>query len=198
MPVARNAPPLALAAPADDSQLLTATRIRRRSTAIYFESRSMGSFIATATPTTPTPDAAIIVNDGWFPDINLGVLRESTRLDGTVTHARLREAAIDAIVSVNAELFSWRAAHVASGIAKLHDVPAPTIGGESVQVARYRRAVFNLTHADLSERYRDWDTTKTGGEKAEDLEMTICEARRNVRWALNDLRGIPRSTVELI
>ncbi|MFM0644993.1 head completion/stabilization protein [Paraburkholderia bryophila] len=163
----------------------------------------MNSFIATAEPTTPqTPgspaDAAIVTNDGWFPDIDMNALRASMRLDGTVTYERLRDAALDAIASVNAELATWQAGHVAAGRADLAAVPAPNIGGESVQLARYRRAVFNLAHADLTERYRDFDSTKTGGQKAEDLEATICEARRNVRWAVSDMRGLSRSTIELI
>ncbi|MDR5883602.1 head completion/stabilization protein [Caballeronia sp. LZ032] len=158
----------------------------------------MSSFIATAEPNPPTPDAATIENDGFFPDISLDELRASTRLDGTVTHERLREATIDAVASVNAELYTWRVEQLAAGHTTLADVPAPRVAGESVQLGRYRRAVFNMTHADLTERYRDWDTTKSGGQKAEDLEATICSARRNVRWALNDLRGIARSTVELI
>ena len=160
----------------------------------------MSSFLATAEPTTPDslPNAAIVQNDGWFPDIDMEALRASMRLDGTATYERLRDATIDAIASVNAELGAWQTAQVAAGHADLAAVPAPAIGGESVQLARYRRAVFNLTHADLTERYRDFDSTKAGGQRAEDLEMAICEARRNVRWALNDMRGLPRATIELI
>lgn len=163
----------------------------------------MNSFIATADPTTPqTPgspaDAATVKNDGWFPDIDMNALRASMRLDGTATHERLRDATIDAIASVNAELGTWQAVQVAAGHADLSSVPAPTIGGESVQLARYRRAVYNLAHADLTGRYRDFDSTKSGGQKAEDLESTIDEARRNVRWALSDMRGLTRSTIELI
>ena len=163
----------------------------------------MSSFLATAEPTTPQApgspaNVAIVTNDSWFPDIDMNALRASMRLDGTATHERLRDATIDAIASINAELGTWQAGHIAAGYADLAAVPAPNIGGESVQLARYRRAVFNLAHADLTERYRDFDSTKSGGQKAEDLETTICDARRNVRWALSDMRGLPRSTIELI
>jgi hypothetical protein len=163
----------------------------------------MSSFLATAEPTKPqTPgspaNATIVQNDGWFPDIDMDALRASMRLDGTATYERLRDATIDAIASVNAELGAWQTVQAAAGHADLAAVPAPRIGGESVQLARYRRAVFNLTHADLTERYRDFDSTKAGGQKAEDLETTICNARRNVRWALSDMHGLPRSTIELI
>ncbi|RQS60406.1 head completion/stabilization protein [Burkholderia sp. Bp8986] len=157
----------------------------------------MPSFIAPADAAPPTSEADVIENNGFFPDISISELRGVTRLDGTVTHERVREATIDAIRSVNAELKTWRA-QVGAGYATLADVPAETIGGVSELVSLYRRAVYNLAHADLTERYRDLDTTKSGGQKAEDLEGTICTSRRNARWALNDLRGIPRSTVELV
>ncbi|WP_207003869.1 head completion/stabilization protein [Trinickia mobilis] len=160
----------------------------------------MSSFIATADPTVPASpaDAATVTNDGWFPDIDLTDLRDAMRLDGTVTQERLRLAAVDAIASVNNELRAWQSAQRAAGRAALASVPAPQLGGVSTHVLRYRRAVYNLTRADLTEQYRAYDATRSGGQHAEDLEATICESRRNVRWALNDLRGIARSTIELI
>ncbi|KVX62734.1 phage head protein [Burkholderia stagnalis] len=155
------------------------------------------SFIATADANAPTPESDAIENNGFYPDVSIAALRVATRLDGTVTHERLREAAIDAIRSVNAELKTWRA-QKATGYATLADVPAEQIGGVSELVSLYRRAVYNLTHADVTEQYRDLDTTKAGGQEADRLEDTICSTRRNARWALNDLRGISRSTIALI
>ncbi|TKC83468.1 head completion/stabilization protein [Trinickia terrae] len=160
----------------------------------------MSSFIATAEPGVPTSptDAATVTNNGWFPDIDLNELRDAMRLDGTVTHDRLRLAAIDAIASINDELQAWQTGQRAAGHADLASVPAPELGGVSTHVLRYRRAVYNLARADLTEQYRTYDATKTGSQHADELEATICESRRNVRWALNDLRGIARSTIELI
>ncbi|GAB5098701.1 head completion/stabilization protein [Caballeronia sp. HLA56] len=158
----------------------------------------MSSFIATPTLEPSAAEKELIRNDGFFPDISLAELRATMRLDGTVTNERLREATIGAIDSVNNELHAWRAQQISAGFSTLADIPAANIDGQSVQLIRYRRAVFNLTHADITERYRDWDTTKSGGQKAEDIESTIGQARRNVRWALSDLRGLARTTVELI
>jgi hypothetical protein len=157
----------------------------------------MSSFIATAVPSTPDTGATL-TNDRWFPDIDLDELREAMRIDGTVTFERLRLATLDAMTSINAELGSWHASQVAAGYADLASVPSPQLGGVSTQVLRYRRAIYNLARADLTEQYRGYDSTKSGGQRAEDLEYTICESRRNVRWALNDMRGIHRTTVELI
>ena len=120
------------------------------------------------------------------------------RLDGTVTHGRLRPAVVDAIASVNNELRAWQAARRAEGYVDLASVLTARIDDVSGHVQRYRRAVYNLARADLTEQYRSYDATKSGGQHAEELEATIAESRRNARWALNDIRSIPRSTIELI
>lgn len=160
----------------------------------------MSSFIAPARTTSagaPGADATI-VNDGWFPDINIGDLRESTKLDGTVTTERLRRAVIEAISTVNADLAQWQSVQIAAGHTDLASVPAPTVDGVSIQVSRYVRAVYSLTHADITEKYSGYDSTKSGGQKAENLDETVCHSRRNARWAMNDIRGIRRSTIDLI
>lgn len=157
----------------------------------------MPGFVATADAAPPTPEADTIENNGFYPNVSIAELRAGTRLDGTVTFERIRAATVDAMRSVNAELVAWRATN-ATGYDALAVVPADKIGGDSVLVSLYLRAVYNLAHADVTERYRDFDSTKSGGQDAERLEETICTARRNARWALNDLRGIPRSTIELI
>ncbi len=157
------------------------------------------SFIATApasTPTTPA-DALTVTNDGFFPNIDLAKLREVARLDGTITNARLRDAAILAVVSVNDELQDWKALQMAAGTIRL-DQLGPQIGGISVQAARYFTAVYRTASADLSGRYRSFDSTPEGLAKAERMEATIGDDLQAVRWAIRDLLGQPRTTVDLI
>lgn len=159
----------------------------------------MSGFIATSPPhIDPPPPGGTLVNDGWFPDLALAGLREATRLDGTVTDTRLRAAALDAMASCNAGLRDWQAAQLAAGHASLASVPAPRVGNTSAHVVRYHRAVHNLVRADLTEQYRGYDSTRSGGQAAEAIEQTIAEARRNVRFALADIRGVRRVLAELV
>ncbi|RKU01831.1 phage head protein [Burkholderia sp. Nafp2/4-1b] len=151
----------------------------------------MNSFVATAAPAVSAlPIDGTLENDGFFPDIELAALRDAMRLDGTVTRERLMHAARAAMLSVNAELAAWRAQQRANGCAALADV-------SPAHVAHYRRAVYCLTHADVTEQYRGFDVTQRG-EAAEHLADTIDTSRRNARWAISDLLGIGRSTVALI
>ena len=154
-----------------------------------------------ATPVPPAPDAGIIENDGWFPDIALTNMRDAMRLDGTVTDARLVQAVVDAILQVNRELADWQSQHAQAAIAALVDVPATRINRESRLLAQYRRAVYSTAKADLIERYRDYDSTATSLSDKKTMEW-LDEApgaqRRNAQWAIADMTGRTHLTVELI
>lgn len=152
-----------------------------------------------ANPPVPAPaDEPTLANDGWFPNIDLAKLRATARLDGTVTPERLAHSVLTAVASINTELATYKAAQLALGHTKLEDVPGIAIGSMKVQVVHYLRAVYSSTQADLVERYRDFDTTGAGDKAAEKLELRTGDLRRDVRWAISDLLGIGRTTVELI
>jgi len=150
---------------------------------------------APATP--PSDDGPPIRNDGFWPDIDLGALRASSRLTGNVTAARLRTAAIAAVLFINPQLAAFRATKIAQGWDSAADMDE-TIDGTSVLVQRYRRAVACSVQADLAEHYRDWDTTRAGDYRAESETAAADEFRRNAQWALADILGRSRSVVELI
>lgn len=144
-----------------------------------------------------------VPGDGFFPTIDIEALRESVRIDQTVTSVRLRDAVIAAVLGIGQELGTWRYGHVLTGIAKLEDVPnprGPQLAAEGVawSTALYLRAIASLTAADLVDKGRDAGTTLAGHDRADELETVADIHRRNYRWAVNDLIGRPRSTIELI
>jgi len=154
----------------------------------------MSAFIASGGSQTPHP----IINDGWFPDLDGQHLRESLRLDGSITDARLETAAVNAVIEINRELKSWKAQQLAAGNASLADVPADQIQGESQLLHLYRRAIYCSAGAELAERMRDYSATGDGAERAEALTPTADEYRRDARWALRSILGRVHTTVELI
>jgi len=163
------------------------------------------SFIAIAQPSAggqvAVPDAGSVENDGFYPDIVLQDMRDSMRLDGTVTAPRLIEAIVAAIMHVNAELRDWKRQQIAAGFAALAAVPADRVNRESELVAHYRRAVYCTAKADLIERYRDYDSTASSlsdKKTMEALDNAPGEQRRNAHWAIADILGRPHVTVELI
>ncbi|MDF2391687.1 MULTISPECIES: head completion/stabilization protein [unclassified Aeromonas] len=152
-------------------------------------------FIATA-PTAP--DEGEIANSPFWPAISLPDLRETVRLDGTVTTARLTHAVVDAITSVNRDLADWRSARQAEGHATLAAVPSEVINNESVHLHSYRRAVYAMTRANLLERYTDYSATGDGVKGADAKIISSDDLYRDARFAIRDILGTTHNTVELI
>lgn len=147
----------------------------------------------------PTATNGQVQNDPWWPDIDLAELRASCRLDGTVTNERLINSVTSAVASINAELMDWQATQIVAGYTdSLAQVPSRQLAGTSVLHIHYRRAVYSAVQADLCQRYRDIDTTAAGERKAIDMDAQIDAFQRDKRWAIADLRGSRRTTVELI
>lgn len=154
----------------------------------------------TTGPAVP-PEVKDISNDGFFPDISMPAMRNAMRLDQTVTNDRLRPALVDAMITSNRLLAEWKGTKQMAGFARLADVAAPQIDGESQLVAHYRRAVYSFAKADMFETYRDYDTTAsalTDKKNMEWMDTAPDVQRRNAHWAINDILGRTHATVELI
>ena len=156
----------------------------------------MSGFVAGGTGTTSP--AGHINTDPFWPSINLDDVRGYLRIDASVTPIRLETATIAAAISVNREFAEWRRAQQASGYATLDEVPAELIKGISERVHLYQRAIYAATGAEISERYRSYDSTNSGNQNADELTPSIDELRRDQRWAVRDFLGLGRTTVELI
>jgi hypothetical protein len=72
------------------------------------------------------------------------------------------------------------------------------IGDTSRLVLLYQRAVYATAKAELIERYRDFDSTDAGQRRAEAMELSVDDYRRQARYAIRDILGRPRATVELL
>lgn len=152
-------------------------------------------FIANA-PTSPAEGE--IDSSPFWPAISLPDLRDTVRLDGTVTTARLKHAVIDAITSVNRDLADWRRAREAEGVTTLAAVPGEVINGESAYLHSYRRAVYAMTRANLLERYTDYSATGDGVKGADAKIISSDDLYRDARFAIRDILGTTHITVVLI
>ena len=152
-------------------------------------------FIANA---TTSPAEGEIDSSPFWPAISLPDLRDTVRLDGTVTTARLKHAVIDAITSVNRDLADWIIARQAEGNATLAAVPSEVINGESAHLHSYRRAVYAMTRANLLERYTDYSATGDGVKGADAKVISSDDLYRDARFAIRDILGTTHNTVELI
>lgn len=139
-----------------------------------------------------------ITSGAWWPAIDPADAMAAMRIDGGVSAERLRAALVEGIVTAIEQLSAWKAARQAEGHASLGDVPAIEINGETAHVVRFRRAVHCYAAASLAEQYRGTDTTGAGNQRADLVEEPIDNLRRDAAWAIADILGRARTTVELI
>jgi hypothetical protein len=154
----------------------------------------MSGFVANAPAQAPDP----ISSGDWYPSIDLTDARAVMRVDGTVTNERLTESIQNAMATVEDCLDAWQAQQVALGRATLADVPSKNIGGSTRLVLAYKRAVYATVQAELLEGYRNFDSTGAAIKRADAMDETVDDFRRNVRYAIRDILGRPRADAELI
>lgn len=140
----------------------------------------------------------VITNNDFFPTIRLLEVRNAMRIDGTVTNERLKHAIIEAMATVNFDLRDFRKKHQANGKRSLEDCDDEEINGTNLLEYQYKRAVYSLATANLYERYRSFDSTKDGNDKADELLNTSGDLRRDYHFAVRDMLGTQRLITELI
>lgn len=145
-----------------------------------------------------TPAEHKIENAAFWPELDCNALRAAMRLDSSVTADRLETATIHAMIEVNRELDGYRQRQEQQGHTSLATVPAQHIAGKSQLLHLYLRAVYCRTAAELVERYRSYDTTNSGSDKADEDITTVDELRRDSRHAIRSILGISHTTVELL
>ena len=152
------------------------------------------AFVATDASTSAT----VVSSGAWYPVIDLADLRKVQNLGGTVTDERLTESVALAMAAVEDQLDAWQLQQVALGRASMSEVPAKMLDGTSRLVRLYRRAVYATVAAEFIERYRQLDTTDSGQRRAEQMDISVDDHHRYVRYAIRDILGRPRATAELL
>ncbi|MBL4839916.1 MAG: head completion/stabilization protein [Thalassospira sp.] len=152
----------------------------------------MSSFVPS---TNPAASDDIIPNDGFFPDIELDAVRKRTGLSDIFSNDRIVAATQDAIMETNAVLADWVDAQEAS---KLADVPAKAYGEISEKTHWYLTAVCYRVRSMMVDTTRDYDSTKSGHDRADALEATSDRWLQSSNEAVARLMGRKRTTVELI
>lgn len=139
---------------------------------------------------------AVVTSGAFWPEIRLADLRRAMRLNGLVTTDRLKYMTTEAVLTVNRQLTEWRAGQ--AEYVSLAAVPSETINDTTEMVYRYRRAVYCIAKALLTEGYRDVDTTGQGEKHAAALASQIDTLWRDANFAIRDILNISRGLAELV
>lgn len=145
----------------------------------------------------PSPTLDLIINNGFWPDIDPNDFREEERVHN-VTPTRLRQSLRAAVADVNRQLANYQHAHQQAGRMACDAIPPePWQSPGDIQLL-YLRAVYAQAQADLLERYRDASATAKGDERGEAKDLAADDYRADARWAIAELVGRRHTTVELI
>ncbi|MCA8865621.1 MULTISPECIES: head completion/stabilization protein [unclassified Halomonas] len=145
----------------------------------------------------PSPTLEIIINNGFWPDIDPNDFREEERVSG-ITPPRIRQSLRAAVADVNRQLANYQHAHQQAGRMACDAIPPePWQSPGDIQLL-YLRAVYAQAQADLLERYRDASATGKGDERGEAKDLAADDYRADARWAIAELVGRSHTTVELI
>ncbi|WP_142847092.1 head completion/stabilization protein [Telmatospirillum sp. J64-1] len=153
----------------------------------------MSSSFIPSSGTGPADQA--VENDGWYPDLSVAEMRGATGLGQIFGAERVAAVIQAAMIEVNAGIAAWRAQQVAES---LDQVPADSYGGQSAKLLLYKTGVYARARAMLLDATRDYDSTKSGHQRADALEETVDGWLRQSSEALARLTGRPRTVVELI
>jgi hypothetical protein len=151
-------------------------------------------------PSAPPALADTIALGTFWPPLSLAASRAVMRIPTDITDQRLADALKAAMLEAAQDLQVWQDLQAVYGFASLVEVTHRNhdIGGDKRLAVLWRRAVHSLAMADLSELQRAADTTTAGGKRAESGELTVEDHRRNAHFAIRDIMGVARTTVELI
>lgn len=139
------------------------------------------------------PNTIVLHSGDFFPDISLDELRNTVRIDGSVSDQRLRQCTEEEILDVNRLLF-----RLTQHAQSLDDYATSYINGKSNVAILYFSAVSNGVYARLVEKYINYDSSHSGMKKGELLQQSADDFRRNKHWAIQQLLGKTHSIVDLI
>lgn len=145
----------------------------------------------------PSSTLEIIINNGFWPDIDPNDFREEERVI-SVTDKRIRKSLRAAIADINRQLADYQHEHQTSGRMAWDAIPPEPWQSPGDLELLYLRAVYAQAQADLLERYRDHSATGKGDERGEAKDLAADDYRADARDAIAELTGRNHTTVELI
>jgi hypothetical protein len=143
------------------------------------------------------PDAPIGGN-GFFPELSLEDFQKTQRIDATAPAEMLRDVLQSAISRVQRAALEWQCQQIQLGYLALADVPADTVGKETVLMLSYRLAVYLRAKGELQKHFAHYTLTDKGAAefdmKSKQGDWHFNQSAREVRVLI----GKPATRVSTI
>ena len=141
----------------------------------------MSGFVSTA-HVAPT---GTLMNDGFFPDIEMADFAKVMQIGQDITPARQTQVLANAIIAINSRLASIR-----NDETTLAEIPAPRVNDVSAKITLYLEAVYCTAKAALLEDFNRYDIVKKDPQRHIDTtESASSDNRRRAVHAVSLLLG---------
>lgn len=142
---------------------------------------------------------AILENDGFFPDVNLGDFQRLYRVPVEYKRELVEHHLRLAIIDCNSALTARKAEWVGAGATRLDEVAGVTIGGQHELVIHYYRAVFCRAMGLLVQAFMTLNRRAEAENLAKESLDTNQDYFAQSKHAVRRLLGISQNiTVDLI
>lgn len=140
-----------------------------------------------------------ITNDGFWPNINAGDFEKRRGIPAAQDSERVAIALVNATSEINDQLEKQKAKFIKLGHATANDIPAfPKLNGKNKVLYQYESAVFARAKADLLPDIATVHTKDKGDHLAERSDETKQELLAESQRIVRNIKGLNRSSVELI
>lgn len=135
----------------------------------------------------------------FWPELSFDEMREIARVgNGVITGPRMVFALKNAALRVGRDLASKYAAWQIEGYSKLENVPSAEFDGETELVFLWKSAVYNYAAASLVKTHQDVSASNDGVNRSEDILPNAKKYETEALAAIRQIKGINRTTVDLI
>lgn len=149
-----------------------------------------------------------LINDGFFPDLDLKALQKRYQIDSQVTLERLSSMVLSAVILTNRELNTYACSQLKKGYQTLADVPFMTYAlalpnqtdsSLSGLVHLYETAIFARVQGDLARESSTHRMSVEGKRRQEnDYNQVSDDFYRQSVWAVRQIKSKRTTRVRLI
>ncbi|AVY99403.1 head completion protein [Lelliottia sp. WB101] len=139
---------------------------------------------------------ATLTNDGFWPDLELEDFQRARSIPPDISHHTVSQAMLTAVGEINESLEAFAASKQRAGYQTAAAVPGPSMKGESVLLARYKKAVYARAKADLMGEFAA--ISRREENTNQDAPQTKASLLAEAAVALRGIKGLGRVGVHLI
>lgn len=142
-----------------------------------------------------------LINDGFFPDLDLETLQKRYRIDSQISIEALYGLALAAVMLTNSELYEWACEKGRAGANTLAEVPAPAYGFQPPPpatqsdivpslhyVSLYEYAIFARVKGDLTRENSHHTLGKEGIQRQMSYHDLSDDYYRQSVWAVRQIK----------